>query len=232
MIIPDEELDKTKLNKIERYGRICYKSESKITQDSSEAFIANIIKSGHESVIEHEKVSVVFVFDRGVSHEAARQRLSSISQESTRYCNYSSDKFGNEIAVVDPFFFIDKPELYDVWKKTCLVVEEAYMKLRELGASPQEARSVLPNSLKTEFAMTCNMREWRHIFRIRCQKAAHPQMRQVMIPLLLVFKETWPALFGDIPFDAEFPDEQYAEIIVKASDVNSEEIYQLRDENE
>lgn len=189
------------LRAIEAAGRTCYKSEDKITEDSAEAFVRNIIRRGHESVLEHMSFSVRFVVDRGVSHELVRHRMSSFSQESTRYCNYSGDRFGSEITVVEPPFFGSGeawlPKYY-VWKKACKAAEESYFDLLSMGATPQEARTVLPTSLKTELVMTCNLREWRHFLRLRTSKAAHPQMREVTVPLLAELKERIPVVFDDI----------------------------------
>jgi len=189
------------LKNLERYARICYKSEDKTGENTAERLLASIIKRGHESVIEHEKVTVIFVCDRGISHEIVRHRIASFSQESTRYCNYSGEKFGKEITVIRPFFFeIDSRE-YNDWKYSCSVAEEVYTRLIEIcKRNPQEARSVLPHSLKTEIAVTFNIREWRHFFKLRCAFEAHPQMRQLAIPLLAYFRENIPVLFDDIPY--------------------------------
>lgn len=194
------------LKQIEQAGRVCYKSEDKITEDSAHRFVANIIKRGHEAVLEHASFTVKFTCDRGVSHEIVRHRLAAYCQESTRYCNYSGDKFGNEITVIKPCFFDrHKPGMevtkYDVWEKSCQEAESYYFALLQLGATPQEARTVLPNSLKTEVVMTANIREWRHFFKLRCSPAAHPQMRQVACMLLRMCKEQIPILFDDIPCD-------------------------------
>lgn len=186
------------LKQIETAGRTCYKSEDRITPDSAKGFVECILESGHHSVIEHISITVRLVCDRGVSHELVRHRLASYSQESTRYANYSKDKFGNEITVIRPFFWFEDSLEYQEWKKAMEQAEKAYMKLIELGASPEQARSVLPNSLKTEVVMTCNIREWRHVLMLRCSEAAHPQMREVMLPLLLQFHERVPILFDDI----------------------------------
>lgn len=188
---------------IERAGRVCYKSENKIKRDSAETFIRNILKRGHESVIEHVSVTVRIICDRGVSHEIVRHRIASYSQESTRYCNYSDDKFGNEIAVIMPCFFEfcaneDDDYMYSVWYNSCKHAEDAYNILISKGASPQEARSVLPNSLKTEMFVTMNLREWRHFFRLRCSPAAHPQMRQIANMILNQFKQIFPLFVEDI----------------------------------
>lgn len=186
------------LKKLELIGRVCYKSESKITNESAEKFIKNIIKSGHESVIEHEKVSVRVVCDRGVTHEIVRHRLASYSQESTRYCNYSNDAFGAELTFIKPLFWDENSEQYRCWEKAMLETEKAYISLIEMGASPQEARSVLPNSLKTEIVMTMNLREWRHFFILRTSKRAHPQMREIATMILIDFKKRFPVIFDDI----------------------------------
>lgn len=191
-----EELLKT----IEIAGRTCYKSEDKITEDSAVKFIKMLIKNGHEAMIEHNSITVKFVCDRGVSHEIVRHRIASFAQESTRYCNYSQDKFGKEITVIEPFFFSnDKNNIkYLTWYYACESAERSYFTLLENGASAQEARSVLPNSLKTEIVVTMNLREWRHFFRLRCANAAHPQMREIAIPLFEEMKELLPELFEDI----------------------------------
>ena len=184
------------LSLIELAGQVCYKSEDKITKDSASSFvehIANVRK--HESVIEHSMLTVKFVCDRGVSHELVRHRLCAFSQESTRYCNYSRGKFDNEITVIKPIFWSECSFAYGIWEQTCLDAEESYFHLLNQGASPQEARSVLPNSLKTEIVVSANFREWRHIFRLRCAETAHPQMRQLMIPLQGEMHTRIPELF-------------------------------------
>lgn len=186
------------LENIELCGRVCYKSEDRITEESAEKFIRTIIKSGHESVLEHEKITVRLVCDRGVTHEIVRHRIASYSQESTRYCNYTKDKFGGEITFIRPFFWDEDDERYTVWKNTMQEIENAYMKLTELGAKPEEARSILPNSVKTEIVVTMNIREWRHFFRLRTAERAHPQMRECAVPLLEDFRSRIPALFEDI----------------------------------
>jgi len=152
-----------------------------------------ILKAGHESVIEHESLSVRFICDRGVSHELVRHRLASYSQESTRYCNYSGG-----VTFIRPCFWGENWAEYRTWKIMMARAEWAYTELLGMGCSPQQARSVLPNSLKTEIVVTANLREWRHILRLRCSKAAHPQMRQLMIPLLKQLQDRIPVLFDDI----------------------------------
>lgn len=186
------------IRKIEKIGRVCYKSEERITNESSKVFIGNILKSGHESVIEHEKVSVRFICDRGVSHEIVRHRIASYSQESTRYCNYSKDKFGKEITVIKPLFWEEDSDEYKIWYDAMLHAEQAYQGLIQMGAKPQEARSILPNSLKTEIVVTMNLREWRHFFRLRTASNAHPQMREIANMALDKLRQEIPIIFDDI----------------------------------
>lgn len=186
------------LKNIEKFGRVCYKSESNITEDSASPFISRIIKSGHESVIEHEKVSVKIICDRGVSHEIVRHRIASYSQESTRYCNYIKDKFGNELTFIKPVFWAEESPEYKIWFSSMENIEKTYMQLINLGARPEQARAVLPNSLKTEIIVTMNLREWRHFFKLRTSNRAHPQMREISIPLLQEFKVLLPCIFDDI----------------------------------
>ena len=190
------------LKKIEQAGRVCYKSENLITENSAKRFCENIIKRGHEAVLEHYSFTVKFIVDRAISHEIVRHRMASYCQESTRYCSYNKDKFGNEITVIEPFFYAncigEKPWLYYHWEQSCKQAEEAYMRLLREGSTPQEARSVLPNSLKTEILMTANIREWRHFLKLRTSSAAHPQIREVAAPLLKELKEKIPVLFDDI----------------------------------
>ncbi|RQW76774.1 MAG: FAD-dependent thymidylate synthase [Methanothrix sp.] len=186
------------LKNIERAGRTCYKSEDLITIDSAKTFVAMILKRGHLSVIEHESISVKFVIDRGVSHEIVRHRLSSFSQESTRYCNYAKDKFGQSITVINIANHLTNKASFDVWLQAMEDAQEAYLTLIDLGNPPQIARSVLPNSLKTEIVVTCNLREWRLIFQQRTAAGAHVQMREVMDPLLVEFRKRIPVIFDNI----------------------------------
>lgn len=165
------------LETIERAGRVCYKSEEKISAGTASEFVRKILRMGHTSVIEHAVASLKFTCDRGVTHEMVRHRLASYSQESTRYCNYAKEKFGNQISVIEPPF--GNEDQREEWVLAMESAEKAYFALLEKGASPQMARSVLPNSLKTEIVMTANLREWRHFFALRCDSAAHPQMREV-----------------------------------------------------
>lgn len=186
------------LDTVETAGRICYKSESINTMASSENFIRNIIKRGHEAVIEHAAATIKFTCDRGVSHEIVRHRMASYCQESTRYCNYSKDKFGNEITVIEPCYLESDSVSYSLWKNCCEVCEKTYFNMLNCENTPQEARAVLPNSLKTEVVMTANMREWRHFFKLRCAPSAHPQMREVANIALDIMKREYPVFFEDL----------------------------------
>ena len=189
------------LKKIELIGRTCYKSESKITEDSAEKFVAGLIKRGHEAMLEHESFTVKFVVDRGISHELVRHRMASFAQESTRYCNYAKDGFGGEITFIIPSYLAeDAPECL-LWRYAMEKAENAYLDLLKYGLTAQEARAVLPMSLKTEVIMTANLREWRHFFKLRAANvtgSAHPQMLEVTIPLLKRLKELIPVIFDDI----------------------------------
>lgn len=200
------------LKHIERIGRVCYKSEDKISEDGETAkkFVKMLIDRGHEAMIEHSSLSVKFTVDRGVSHELVRHRIASFAQESTRYVNYSLDKFGNEINVIDinggieldakmngmPDSIIDV--ILHEWIGAMKDAEKHYMRMIELGATPQIARSVLPNSTKTEITITANYREWRNFFKLRTANTAHPSMREVTIPLLKELKDKLPIIFDDI----------------------------------
>lgn len=196
---------------IEKIGRVCYKSEDRITEDgeSAKKFVKMLINNGHEAMIEHSSLSVKFVVDRGVSHELVRHRIASFAQESTRYCNYSKDKFGNEITVILPCFFdtgmgiLSNSLAYQEWKLSCEWAEEHYFNLLKMGATPQQARTVLPNSLKTEITITANYREWRNFFKLRTAEASHPQMREITIPLLKELKTLIPIIFDDIKIEVE-----------------------------
>lgn len=186
---------------IEYAGRIAYKSEDKITSDSWKAFCKMIIDKGHEAVIEFGHMTVKFITDRGITHELVRHRLCSFFQESTRYCNYSKDKFGNEVTFIIPCG-VENGATKDVdWQGACQVAEQNYLNMLEKGFSPQIARSILPNCTKSEIMVKANFREWRHIFRLRAvSKAAHPDMRRLMIPLYEECRKFCPIIFemGDV----------------------------------
>ena len=191
------------LQRMELAGRTCYKSNDKITPASARKFVEKLVRSHHEAMLEHASMTVRFVVDRGVSHELVRHRLASFAQESTRYCNYSKDKFGNELTFIEPCFWKDKEHDLEMkaWKETMQGAEDLYMAFMEYNIPPQEARCILPNSLKTEVIMTANMREWRHFFRLRAAGvtgAPHPQMLEVAVPLYQECVKAMPELFCDI----------------------------------
>ena len=187
---------------IEKIGKVCYKSEDKITPDSARRFIKQILRSGHESVIEHFSITVKVITDRGISHEIVRHRIASYSQESTRYVCYAKDKFDNQITVVEPGLY-DPQEKYggeshQLWKASCEKAEGCYLRMIKLGISPQIARSVLPTCLKTELVMTMNLREWRHFLKLRTSSRAHPGIRKVAFMILNKFQVWIPLIFDDI----------------------------------
>ena len=196
---------------IEEAGRTCYKSNSLLTRRTAIKFVQKINKLGHLSVIEHSAMSVKFIVDRGVSHELVRHRLASFSQESTRYCNYK----GGVTFIIPPWCSIDcgdyngideivlsklNNKSEEAWFRSLIQSEHWYIELLNNGWSPQQARSVLPNSLKTEIVITANFREWQHIFTLRCSKSAHPQMREIMIPLHIQCKKMIPEIFDNIDY--------------------------------
>jgi len=182
------------LEKLELCGRTAYKSENRITPGSAEKFIRTIIKSGHDSVLEHVSISVKFICDRGITHELVRHRIASYTQESTRYVNYNK----KGMTFIKPPFWTEDSKQYQTWLTTVAYCEAAYNALIQAGAKPQEARSVLPESLKTEIVATMNIREWRHVLSIRTKPDVHPQMRMMMLLLLKEFQNILPVLFGDI----------------------------------
>lgn len=182
------------LEHIEICGRTAYKTEPK----DAEAFVRMIIKRGHDSVLEHVAISVRVICDRGVSHEIVRHRIASYTQESTRYCNYSDDRFGNELTFIAPSWTTENSQKYLRWEASVEQIEELYFNMVAVNAKPQEARSVLPNSLKTEIVMTMNLREWRHFFNLRTSPDAHPDMQVVAKMILSEFQENIPVIFEDI----------------------------------
>lgn len=192
------------LKKLEKIGRIAYKSEDKITDDSCFSFVKGIIKRGHESVLEHVSITVKVIIDRGISHEIVRHRIASYTQESTRYCNYRDNKFGKEISVISPFGTeldaLRKGELFffNLWLNNMALAEQTYEAMVDMKLSPQIARSVLPNSLKTELYMTMNLREWRHFFKLRTAQCAHPQMQELAKMILKEFQKLIPIIFEDL----------------------------------
>jgi thymidylate synthase (FAD) len=184
------------LEMAELAGRTCYKSEDRITEGSAKKFIGMIVKLGHETVIEHVSASVRFVTNRGVTHELVRHRIASYSQESTRYVRYSG-----ELEFIKPVWFDDADYSEDQkknWQDSMEQAEKFYLKALETGDKPEQAREILPNSLKTEIVVTTNLREWRHIFDLRCSPKAHPQIRALMIECLKGFAEEIPIVFDDL----------------------------------
>lgn len=190
------------LEKIEKAGRTCYKSENNIKEGSAKKFIENIIKSGHESVIEHVNISVRIITDRGTTHELVRHRIASYSQESSRYCRYQNDKFGNELTFIKPIFNkihnIDQSEYMRQWIECMKEIENTYLCMSRKGIIPEYSRHVLPNSLKTEIVVTMNLRSWRNFLRLRMNKNAHPQIRDIANKIFKVFNNKLPEVFNDL----------------------------------
>ena len=187
------------LRRIEQIGRTCYKSVNMDgNEERTKAFVRLLIQNGHESVLEHGAISVDIITDRGVTHELVRHRLASYTQESTRYCNYSKGKFGGECTFVLPHGMDIKSPSYALWRSACSNAEMFYFDLLKAGEPPEIARAVLPNSLKAEIVVTANYREWRHIFKLRTSKAAHPEIRFLMTGILNDLKRAIPVIFDDI----------------------------------
>ena len=209
-----EKIDGKKImKKIERACRTCYRSEGKISENISKTLLTNCITRGHESVLEHEKVTVRIYSDIGSYKDLTRHRHASFSVESTRYCSYDKDKFGNEISFINPIYMEDK-DVYKTWENTMKEIENGYKKMKELGATTDMCREILPHSTAAEYTMTANIREWKHILALRTTKHVHPSIRQVLIPLLKYFKEEMPEIFGDIEYDEEFNPNYYAKLII------------------
>lgn len=208
-----EKVDGLKIMKnIERACRTCYRSEGKISEESYKTLLNNCITRGHESVLEHEKITIRMFCDIGVYKDLTRHRIASFSIESTRYCNYGKDKFNNEIKFIKPCNMEEGTELYTKWENTCKEIEKNYIEMSKLGALPDQLRMILPHSTAAEVTMTANIREWKHILNLRASSHTHPSIRQLMIPLLLHFKEIMPEIFEDVPYDTEFPKEKYAKL--------------------
>jgi thymidylate synthase (FAD) len=201
---------KLTLKKIEQIGRTCYKSEDKITEDSASRFVSMLNNKGHRAMIEHASLSVKFICDRGVSHELVRHRLASFAQESTRYCNYGKNDDG--VVFIRPFYLSPTSAEYGIWKNACEQSERSYLNLLTFARSPQEARAVLNNSVKTEIWITADLTEWHHIINMRADTPAHPQMKQLMIPLRNVLVDMIPEVFYDTLVDNVFSPDYYAKI--------------------
>lgn len=215
------------MKKIERACRTCYRSEGSITEDSYKNLLKNCINRGHESVLEHEKITIRMCCDIGVYKDLTRHRAgTAFSIESTRYCNYGKDKFDNEIKFIRPVFYdeswsqanyegsaMTESQLKSsLWYECMEDIEAKYMDMAKIGCKPDELRMILPHSTASEVTMTCNLREWKHILELRCSKAAHPSIRQLLIPLLLKFKEEMPEIFDNVSYDEDFPKELYAKL--------------------
>ena len=218
IIEPIIEIEKADYNQImknlEIACRTCYRSEDKITEESYKTLLKNCINRGHESILEHEKITIRMVCDIGVYKDLTRHRHASFSIESTRYCNYGKDKFDNQIKFIKPVNIEEGTELYLEWEKSLEEIEKHYIKMVELGATPDQMRMILPHSTAALVTMSANIREWKHILSLRCTKHAHPAVEQVMIPLLIHFKENMPEIFDSIEYDMQFNKDKYAKLKV------------------
>ena len=179
--------------KLEQIGRICYKSEKYITKDSYIKFIQKLIKNNHLSIIEHHSITIKVICDRAISHEIVRHRIGSYSMESTRYVNYK-----DEMEFIEPCFWKEDKSKMEIWKVAMAEAEKRYQALIGLFATPEQARSILPHSLKTEIIITYNLREWLHFLDLRCSKFAHPQIREIALLILWEMKKQIPVIFDDL----------------------------------
>ena len=214
-LIEVENFDGIKIMKnIERACRTCYRSEGLITEDSYKKLLKNCINRGHESVLEHEKITIRMICDIGVYKDLTRHRFGSFSIESTRYCNYGKDKFENQIKFIKPCNIDDSSELYSNWIGAMSFIEKEYIAMSNNGATPDQMRMILPHSTAAEVTMTANIREWRHILDLRTKQMTHPAIRQLLIPLLLYFKQEMPELFEKIEYDTNFPKDKYAKLVI------------------
>ena len=212
-IIEVEKVDGIQIMKnIERACRTCYRSEGKITEDSYKALLKNCITRGHESVLEHEKVTVRMTCDIGVYKDLTRHRIASFSIESTRYCNYGKDKFNGEIKFVKPCNIEEDTDTYKLWKNACECIEKMYIEMSNSGATPDQMRMILPHSTAALVTMTADIREWKHILSLRTTKHAHPAVEQVMLQLLQHFRQNMPEIFENIEYDRDFNPEKYAKL--------------------
>ena len=191
------------LKHLELCARNCYKSEDKITPDSARTMVKKLLELGHEAMIEHFNLTVKLTCDIGVYKDLTRHRHVSFAIESTRYCNYSKGKFGNELSVIKPCHIKENSPEYNIWFKTMQIIEHNYNAMAALGCRPDQLRMLLPHSIKADVIMTANLREWRHIFKLRCAPAAHPTVQEVMDMLLAKLKTEIPVVFDDIDYDSK-----------------------------
>lgn len=226
-IIYVEPYDGVKIMKrLERACRTCYRSEDTISDTSYKTLLKNCINRGHESILEHEKISIRMICDIGVYKDLTRHRIASFSIESTRYCNYGRDKFDNQIKFIKPVFYTDTwinrnyegstmtedEQKSMLWYRCMEDIEESYLNMTKIGCKPDELRMLLPHSTAAEVNMTANIREWKHILSLRCTNHAHPSIQQILIPLLLKFKEDMPEIFDSIDYNTDFNPENYAKL--------------------
>ena len=169
--------------------------------DSARQMVRKLLELGHEAMIEHYNLTVKLTCDMGVYKDLTRHRHVSYAIESTRYCNYSKGKFGNELTVMKPCHIKEGTPEYQIWLSTMETIEKNYNAMAELGCKPDQLRMLLPHSIKADVIMTANLREWRHIFKLRCAPAAHPTVQEVMKMLLGTLKREIPVIFDDIPYD-------------------------------
>ena len=203
---------KKMLYRIERACRTCYRSENLITEDSYKTLLRNCINRGHESILEHEKISIRMICDIGVYKDLTRHRFASFSIESTRYCNYGKDKFEGQIKFIKPVHIEEGTILYETWKKGLESLEKSYLEMAKNGATPDQLRMLLPHSTAAEVNMTADLREWKHILQLRCSKMTHTSIRQLLIPFLLKLKTDMQEIFEKVEFDEEFPKNKFAKI--------------------
>lgn len=214
-IIEVENYSGTKIMKnIERACRTCYRSEGNITEESYKKLLSNCINRGHESVLEHEKITIRMTCDIGVYKDLTRHRFGSFSIESTRYCNYGKDKFDNELKFIKPCNIDGSSELYSNWIGAMDFIEKEYIAMSNNGATPDQLRMILPHSTAAQVTMTANIREWKHILDLRTKSMTHPSIRQLLIPLLLKFKKDMPEIFDSIEYDKNFPEDKYAKLSI------------------
>ena len=212
-IIEVENYDPIKLMKrLERACRTCYRSEDKVTDTSYKTLLKNCINRGHESILEHEKITVRMICDIGVYKDLTRHRIASFSIESTRYCNYGKDKFDNQIKFIKPVNISEGSGEYALWLNCMENIEKIYLDMARIGCTPDQMRMILPHSTAAEVTMTANIREWKHILSLRCTKHAHPAINQLLIPLLLKFKEDMPEIFEDVEYNEEMCIQDYAKL--------------------